>query len=503
MDFLAPRSSRLQSSQGIDLPLLLGSCLRPPFPAICTELAGLVGAVRAQRNELSKCIRVLLFGSLDDDGTPNANGTLSGDIPREPSDFLFGSSKLPIEDAPHGKLTCSRELGKDLHFETAGLRDLPCGSAAPQSPPRKLGGSYGDAWLAALHLKTEPSANEIQLSWAMGSHADLIPLILDLISGVTASLGMVTSGCSDTDQLAAAYRKSFPNLASYYHRFFRLDDVQIDVERGQRTGEPARLTFDFPMDFVSIQQHYDRFAELLQHFERLQLTVQHPDDSGLLLIQILLQDEHLQATLAARDGRLAWWSSVPSAAPPTADCRRDGSDRADGRSKAGDLIAWSEQGAFTADLVVESSMKLLGLNAAAVPLPLLRFRCLFERNLAGPGGSLSASCVEVGEVLLEHLASFIFDVAQFRELVLERLCFQSVHRHAGSDGDDWLVYSFLRLPFPTTGLAAMFVTYFRQLLARQVQEMQILGAIHDFFVALAEDSTAIGRTGVAEKIKGV
>mmetsp|Transcript_109997 Transcript_109997/g.206174 ORF Transcript_109997/g.206174 Transcript_109997/m.206174 type:complete len:487 (-) Transcript_109997:128-1588(-) len=480
MDFLAPRSSKLQSSHGIDLPMLLGSFLGPPFPTMCSEIAGLLGAARAQRVELSKCIRKLLFG--DGGSRDTDDGSTPAQLPREPLDFLFGGCKVPIEGAPHGKLTCSRKLGKELHFETAGLRELPRGPAAPQELPPSLGHSYGDAWLGALHLVTEPDTNEIQLTWAMGSHANLVPLLLDVISGITTSLGLVASGCSDTDQLGAAYRKSFPHLTAFYQRFFRLEEARISVEGGRCAGEPARLSFDFPFDFVMMQTHYDRLAELLRHFERLAFSVHHPEQAGLLLLEVQIQDGHLNATLAARDGHLAWWSTDAGLAAP----RRPGE---------GEVIAWSTDGTFTVDLVVDIKMNLLGLEGLALPLPVLRNRCTFEKNPDGPGGSLSTSCIEVGEAPFELLTSCIVDCKRFRELVLERLCFQSAHRRADSDGDAWLVSSFLRIPFPTSMFTTTLMSYFKDLIARQTQEMQGLGAVHDFFEALGKDALAMSRSG--------
>jgi len=96
-------------------------------------------------------------------------------------------------------------------------------------------------------------------------------------------------------------------------------------------------------------------------------------------------------------------------------------------------------------------------------------------------------------MLLESIASFVFDVARFRELSLERFRLEINHRSAGKDGEGWLLTGFARLPFPVAGVAQLFAQHFRRFITRQFQEMQILSAIQDFLSALSHDATMLCR----------
>lgn len=453
MDFLAPRQSVLQSSRGIDLPNLFGSLLAPPLPTACLDLAGLLGAVRAKRGEIAGGVSQVLFGSFDEDSDGYKN----------PLSFLFGPE--PVCGAPHAKFTCYRARNEDVHFEVAGLREQPAGHARPQPLPQ-VGNSYGDAWLSALHLHTEPGINELQVTLAIGSHEELGAMILDLLSGVVSTLALVDSGCSDTEALGSAYRASFPHLAAHFSKF-------VDFEKGDITFEKvdehaSRFFFDFPLDYEAIERHYERLADLLRHFDRLALKAAHPD-TGASLLEALLESDVLHGNMLVHDGKLCWEGSP---------CQP---------------ISFDEAGSFAFDLSVDCDVRLLGLSVAALPFPHLRLRCQLEHDLETRDSTLAVTCLEVGEVLLESIASFVFDVACFRELTLERFCLEISHRCVDDDDGGWIVAGFARVPFPVAGVMQLFAQYFQGFITRQMQDMHLLGACEDFFTALSLDATALSR----------
>jgi len=263
-----------------------------------------------------------------------------------PFSFLW-DNPVPVCDAPHTKFTCYRAMDEDVQFEVAGLQEQPSGPAGPQPVP-SVGGSYGDAWLSALHLQAEPGTNEMQITGAIGSHAEFVPMILELVTGVVSSLGVVGSGYSDIDDLGNAYRASFPDLTAFFAKFVDFATTAIAVDKLDACV--SRFTFDFPIDFATLQLHYDRLADLLQHFDRLSARAVHPD-TGDTLLDLLIEGDVLHVSFLVQDGKLCWEGSncVP--------------------------VSWSNLGSFTFDVAVDCTVRLLGMSVAALPFPHLRLRC--------------------------------------------------------------------------------------------------------------------------------
>ena len=63
------------------------------------------------------------------------------------------------------------------------MRGSPEGAAAPP---------------VLLNLFRQPYGH-VAMMRSPGSHADLVPMVLDLLAGVVSTLALVESGCSDTE----------------------------------------------------------------------------------------------------------------------------------------------------------------------------------------------------------------------------------------------------------------------------------------------------------------
>jgi len=284
-----------------------------------------------------------------------------------------------------------------------------------------------------------------------------------------SSFAVVAAGHSDAEDLCSAYRASFPHLAAHFARIVDLRTMDISVEEVDE--HTSRFTFNLPLAFAVMEQHYEHLAELLHHFDRVSAVAVHPD-TGASLFQLLLEEDVFHISLLVQDGKLCWEGSSCPCEP----------------------VSWSSEGAFEYLLDIDCSIRLLGLSMAALPFPHLRLRFHLDRNLNGPGGSISVTCVEVGELLLESIASFVFDVPLFRKLALERLRIEIAHRTAEKSGGGWVLAGFVRLPFPVVGVAQLFSSYFRTFMTRQMQEMQLLAVIQDFLTALSLDAAAMSHT---------
>jgi hypothetical protein len=353
-------------------------------------------------------------------------------------------------------------LNEDVQYEVVGLLEQPAGG--PQSVP-KVGSSYGDAWLSALHLQDEPGTNEIQVTLAVGSHAEFVPMVLDLLAGVVSSLAIVTSGCSNTEDLGNSYRTSFPHLSLHLAKFFDLEAADIVMENID--DGTSRFLFSFPIDFAALEQHYERLAEKLRHFDQLSARAVHPETRDSLLI-LFLENDILSVSFMMKDGQLCW------------------------KGSRFQPISWSSANSFSFDLEIDCNVRLLGLSFAALPFPSLGLRCQLSRNIDGPGGSFVMTCVSVGELVLENIAAFVFDVTRFRQLLLERFTFEINHRCTDKeDGNGWLLHCFYRIPFPVAGVAQLFAQHFRDFVTRQLQEMQVLAACQDFLIALSLDAVSL------------
>lgn len=293
-------------------------------------------------------------------------------------------------------------------------------------------------------------------------------MVLGLLAGMISSLAVVAAGRSDAEDLCSAYRASFPHLAAHFAKFVDLSTMDISLEEEVDT-ETSRFTFDLPLDFAALEEHYERLAELLRHFDRVSAHAVHPD-TGASLLELLLEEDVLHISLLVQDGKLCWEGSP---------C---------------EPVSWSSDGGFIYDLDIDCSIRLLGLSMAALPFPRLRLRCHLDRNMNGPGGSILVTCVEVGELMLESIASFVFDVALFRQLALERFRIEIAHRTYEKSGDHWVLAGFVRLPFPVVGVAQLFAQYFQKFIRSQLQEMQLLAMIQDFLVALNLDAAALNRS---------
>lgn len=156
-------------------------------------------------------------------------------------------------------------------------------------------------------------------------------------------------------------------------------------------------------------------------------------------------------------------------------------------------------------------MRLLGLSLVPMWVPGMTFRVHIEP------GAVHATCIKVGDApvaareidswesifanvenavraALEDAGSVLFDIARFRQLMLEKFRLGLAHtRRAKEDGrPGWTLRPYLRVAVPTTQLADIFSQHIQDFVSGQVSKMGVVAAAADLFAALGHDAAMLG-----------
>jgi len=164
---------------------------------------------------------------------------------------------------------------------------------------------------------------------------------------------------------------------------------------------------------------------------------------------------------------------------------KDGQNVGLNKDGSADLLAWDEHGQFSAEAEVEIRLVPLGADGPIViPLPLMRFSLVL-----GDKGGFRVTCLEANECPYETLAEIAFDVAHFRQLLVESflLDYQPLKDVKGKS----TLRICLRILFPTSTVSQILASWFRGFVKSQFEELDILKLFRDFLAAVRQDFDAV------------